>query len=119
MRALFIILITFAAPAYAQSLTPNFTTGSMTQTVTTTQTVTEVIATERYGGDVQVWNGDNINTDASGTISAGGLTFEVVDEALPWQLEVITRDAGVIETVDIERTIEIESTTNTLSVFSQ
>ena len=91
----------------------------MTQTVTTTQTVNEVISTERYGGEVQVWNGDNINTSDTGSISAGGLSFDVVDETQPWQLEIISREAGVIETVDIERTVEVEATTNTLSVFSQ
>ena len=112
------------APVRAQSLTPNFTTGSMTQTVTTTQSINEVMSTERYGGEVQVWNGDNIESvdpasAGANAITSGDFAFEIVDETQPWQLEIITRDAGLIELIDTTRTIEIESTTNTLSVFSQ
>ena len=36
-----------------------------------------------------------------------------------WQLEITTRAAGIIETQDIERTIETTSTITSLSVFSQ
>ena len=46
-------------------------------------------------------------------------TFQIVDTSKPWQLEIISRDAGIVETEDITRTIDIEATTNTLSVFSQ
>ena len=116
-------LLLIAAPAYAQSATPNFTSGSMTQTTNATQTITEVIAIERMGGEVKTWNGDNVKAiDANGAstnIIDTGTTFEVVDQALPWQLEIITRSAGIVETEDINRTINLTSTTNTLSVFSQ
>jgi hypothetical protein len=37
----------------------------------------------------------------------------------PWTLEITERSAGIIETIDIDRTIDIESTTTSLSVFSQ
>ena len=116
-------LLLIAAPAYAQNATPNFTSGSMTQTTTATQTVTEVIAIERMGGEVKTWNGDNIKAvDANGAVTdivGTNTTFQVVDAALPWQLEVITRSAGIVETEDINRTINLTSTTNTLSVFAQ
>jgi len=121
-------LLLIAAPVSAQSVTPNFTTGSMTQTVTSTQTVTETNAIERFGGKVETWNGDNIKAikqNSNGVlvgpvdIKGTDTQFHIVDQDLPWQLEIITRDAGLIETEDLNRTIETESVTNTLSVFSQ
>ena len=122
MKLLFLLLL-IGSPAYAQSVTPNFTTGSMTQTVTATKTVTETIAIERLGGAVTTWNGDNVKAiDTSGSaidITATGTQFHIVDNAQPWQLEIITRAAGVVETEDVSRTIETDTVTNTLSVFSQ
>jgi len=119
----FLLLLLIAAPVSAQSVTPNFTTGSMTQTVTTTQEVTEVISTERFGSAINVWSGDNIKAlDANGaatSVNATGVQFEIVDTALPWELEMTARAAGLIETIDIDRTVETDSVTNTLSVFSQ
>ncbi len=116
-------LLLIAGPASAQSVTPNFTTGSMTQTVTATQTVTEVIAVERYGGEVKTWNGDNVKAiDSNGAavdIIGTHTEFQIVDTDLPWQLEIVNRAAGIIETEDINRTITTNTTTNTLSVFSQ
>ena len=123
MRYLLLLLLIGVAPVKAQSIQPNFTTGSMTQTVVTTQTVEESIVTEYHGGDVTVWNGDNVKAvDANGAdcdITDTGVEFKIVDTGLPWELELITRDAGVVQTIETERTIETDSTTNTLSVFSQ
>lgn len=118
-----LLLSLIALPAYSQSVTPNFTTGTMTQTMTTTQTINEVTAIERFGGETKVWNGDNVEAvDTSGAsvnIIDSNAEFVVVDSALPWQLEITTRDAGVVETIDTTRTIQTDSVTNTLSVFSQ
>ena len=122
MRYLLLLLL-ITLPAKSQSVAPSFTTGSMTQTVTATQTITETIAIERVGGALTTWNGDNIKAiDANGTasaIGATGTTYQIVDTALPWQLDILTRAAGVIETEDITRTIETDTVTNTLSVFAQ
>ena len=123
MRYLLLLLLIGVAPARASTVQPNFTTGSMTQTVVTTQTVEESIVTEYLGGDVTVWNGDNVKAvDANGAdcdITDTGVECKIVDTGLPWELELITRDAGVVQTIETERTIETDSTTNTLSVFSQ
>mgnify|MGYP003114359257 CR=1 FL=1 len=118
-----LLLLLIPAPSLAQSVTPNFTSGTMTQTVTTSQTVTEAVEIERFGGDLKTWNGDNVkavNSDGAEVNIVGTSTeFLVVDTSLPWQLDIVTRAAGVIETQSIERTIETDSTTNTLSVFAQ
>ncbi len=124
MKFLPLLLLLIAAPASAQSVTPNFTTGSMTQTVTATQTVTETIAIERFGGAITTWNGDNVSAVGTDGATASSIIdanteFYVVDNTQPWQLEVITRSAGLVETEDITRTINLTTTTNTLSVFSQ
>jgi len=122
MKSLLLLLL-IAAPVSAQSVTPNFTTGSMTQTVTATQTVNETYVIERYGGEVQTWNGDNVEAlDTSGmnvNIIDLSTEFHVVDPSEPWQLEIVTRQAGIIETEDITRTVQTDTVTNTLSVFSQ
>ena len=122
-----LLLLLIAAPVSAQSVTPNFTTGSMTQTVTATQEVTETIAIERFGGAVATWNGDNVQPTSDATaaspltidLTSSSAQFYVVDASQPWQLEIITRAAGLVETEDVTRTIETNTTTNTLSVFSQ
>jgi len=118
-----LLLLLIAAPASAQTVTPNFTSGSMTQTTTATQTMTETVAIERFGGEVSTWNGDNVTAidtnGASVNIVDTSTQFHVVDSSQPWQLELITRAAGLVETEDITRTINLQTTTNTLSVFSQ
>jgi hypothetical protein len=122
-----LLLLLIASPVSAQSVTPNFTTGSMTQTVTATQTITETVAIERYGGAVSTWNGDNVQPTGDATASSpasidltgSSAQFYVVNPSEPWQLEIITRAAGLVETEDITRTIETDTVTNTLSVFSQ
>ena len=118
-----LLLLLIPVPSLAQSVTPNFTSGTMTQTVTTTQTVTEAVEIERFGSEIKTWNGDNVkavNSDgAEVNIISSGTEFLVVDTSLPWQLDIVTRTAGIIETESIERTIETDSTTNTLSVFAQ
>ena len=124
MKRLLLLLLISPLAASAQSVTPNFTTGTMTQTVTATQTVNETSLIERFGGDVNVWNGDNVEAiDTNGhsvdIADPTGLEFHIVDPAQPWQLEITTRAAGLVETVDTTRTIVTDTVTNTLSVFSQ
>ena len=125
MRLLLLILVLMPSQALAQQVTPNFTTGTMTQTVTATQTVNETSVTERFGGAVTIWNGDNIEAvDTNGAsidiaTTTGSVEFHIVDPSHPWQLEISTRAAGLVETVDTTRVITTNTTTNTLSVFAQ
>ena len=123
MKSLALLLL-ISTPATAQSITPNFTTGSMTQTTTTTQTITEAIKVERFGGEVKTWEGHNVKAvqydrSLGADLRSPNIKFQIVDESKPWQLEIISRDAGIVETEDITRTIVTDSVTNTLSVFSQ
>jgi hypothetical protein len=112
-----LLLLLLAAPASAQTVTPQFTQGSMQATTTTTQTITETIATEVYGGAYSSWSGTNVTP--SGDITDSSTTWSVTTAGEQFQLETVTRAAGVIETIDITRDIETTSTTTSLSVFSQ
>ena len=124
-RLLFLILLS-ASPVFAQAVTPNFTQGSMTSTTTTTQTIDETITTTRYGGKVDSWSGTNIKacTDAAcGTsthITDTNAVYQIHTVGDDWSFETQSRAAGAeVEEIVIEREVEIESTTTSLSVFSQ
>ena len=106
-----------ASPAAAQSVTPNFTQGSMQSTTTTTVDIDRTIATEVFGGAYSSWSGTNVVP--SGDISDTSTTYSVHTAGDQFQLELVTRAAGVIETIDIDETIQQVSTTTSLSIFSQ
>lgn len=112
-----LLLLLLASPAAAQTVTPQFTQGSMQSTTTTTQTITETVATEVYGGAYSSWSGTNVTP--SGDITDSATTWSVTTAGEQFQLETVTRAAGVIETIDVTRDIDTSSTTTSLSVFSQ
>ena len=116
-----ILLLALLSPtvARANTVTPQFTTGSMNRTTTTTQTITEVEQRQVFGAAVNTWSGSNITSSASAGIAGGDAVFTVTDNTLPWNLEVTTRAAGVVEQWDTTRNYTINSTTTSLSVFSQ
>ena len=116
MKKLFLLLL-LAAPASAQTVTPQFTQGSMQSTTTTTIDIERTIATEVYGGAYSSWSGTNVTP--SGDITDSSTTWSVTTAGEQFQLETVTRAAGVIETIDVTETITQESTTTSLSVFSQ
>lgn len=104
-------------PATAQTITPQFTTGSYSATTVTSQSITETIAQKVYGSEINTWSGTNVTPSAD--IAGSSTTFSATDATQPWQLEITTRPAGLIETIDTTRTITTNSTTVGLSVFSQ
>ena len=112
-----LVLLLIAAPVSAQSVTPNFTQGSMNSTTTTTIDIDRTIETEVYGGAYKSWSGTNITP--SGSIDDASTTFSITTAGDDFQLEIVDRAAGIIETIDITETIEQTSTTTSLSVFSQ
>ena len=116
-----ILLLALLSPAVARAntVTPQFTTGSMNSTTTPTQTITEVEQRQVFGAAVNTWSGSNITSSASAGIAGGDAVFTVTDNTLPWNLEVTTRAAGVVEQWDTTRNYTINSTTTSLSVFSQ
>lgn len=115
LKLLFLLLI--ASPAAAQQVTPNFTQGSMQSTTTTTVDIERTIETEIYGGEYKSWSGTNVTP--SGDILSDSTTYSLTHAGEQFQLETVTRDAGVVETISIDEVIESTSVTTSLSVFSQ
>ena len=114
-----ILLLALLSPAVARAntVTPQFTTGSMNSTTTTTQNITEVTQKQVFGSEVNTWSGTNVTPSAD--IATSGTTFSVTNTANPWSLETTTRAAGIVEQRDYTRNFTINSTTTSLSVFSQ
>jgi len=116
MKSLLVLLL-LASPVAAQSVTPNFTQGSMQSTTTTTIDIDRTISTEVYGGDYTSWSGTNVTP--SGDILNSSTTYSVTNAGEQFQLEIVDRAAGVVESIDIDETIQQSSTTTSLSIFSQ
>lgn len=89
----------------------------MTSTTTTTTSVTESVTIKKYGGDYTYTSGNNVTP--TGSIGASATTYAPTTAGAEFQLETVTRSAGLIEETTIDRTIDIDSVTNSLSVFSQ
>ena len=111
-----LLLLFIAAPVSAQ-VTPNFTQGSMQSTTTTTIDIDRTIETNVYGGAYSSWSGTNVTP--SGDIADTATTYSVTNAGEQFQLEIVTRAAGVIEDSLLTETIEQVTTTTSLSVFSQ
>lgn len=109
-------LLMLASPAAAQ-VTPNFTQGSMQSTTTTTIDIDRTIATNIYGGEYSSWSGTNVTP--SGDIKDSSTTYSVTNAGDQFQLEIMTRAAGIVEDSLVTETIQQVSTTTSLSVFSQ
>ena len=116
-RFLVLAILLSAAPATAQQVSPSWSQGSMTATTTTTSTIEEVISHEIFGSAITSYSGENVSPSTN--ITDENATWSVTTAGDPWTLEITERSAGIIETIDIDRTIDIESTTTSLSVFSQ
>jgi len=111
-----LLLLLIAAPVSAQ-VTPNFTQGSMQSTTTTTIDIDRTIETEVYGGAYSSWSGTNVVP--SGDIADTATTYSIHTAGDQFQLEIVTRAAGKIEDSLITETIEQNTVTTSLSVFSQ
>ena len=112
-----LLLLFLASPAAAQQVTPNFTQGSMQSTTTTTIDIDRTIETNVYGGTYSSWSGTNVTP--SGDIADSATTYSVTNAGEQFQLEIVTRAAGLIEDSLVTETIQQSSTTTSLSVFSQ
>ena len=116
------LLLLSPTTANAELVTPNFTQGSMNSTTTTTVDIEEEIVTTTYGAALNKWSGDNIThtSASSGGIADSDSIFTLTTAGSDFSLEIVTRAASqIIEKTEIDRTIEQESTTVSLSVFSQ
>jgi len=134
MKRLLPLLLLIHSPAYCVPVVPNFTSGTMQSTTRTTSVVTENIVSHDYsgyqyslndgnsiapdpntttstvGGQSQTWTGLDINSRGNVTITNQGQPFQFVETYRGPSLQNVTT---------IQRTTNIESVTETTSVFSQ
>ena len=89
----------------------------MQSTTTTTIDIDRTIETEVYGGDYSSWSGTNVTP--SGDIADTATTYSVTNSGEQFQLEIVTREAGLIQESLVTETIEQNTVTTSLSVFSQ
>ena len=84
--------------------------------------ITEEITIKTYGSALNKWSGDGVthSSTSSGGIADSDSIWNLTTQGSDFTLEVVTRAATqVLETQEIERTIETSATTTSLSVFSQ
>ena len=110
-----ILLIALLSPAIARAntVTPQFTTESMS-TTTTSQTITEEIVHDVKGAAVETYTGTNITVGGTGGIGSDSATYTPSQRN---KLGFINNNKGSRNnrTITIDRTIETESTTNSYS----
>jgi hypothetical protein len=141
MKRLLPLLLLISSPAYSVPVVPNFTQGTMQSTTRTTSVVTESIVSHDYNtghqysingsnltisgstispnsssvtgtinGQSQSWTGLDLTTKPNVTITNGGQPFQYVETY---------RGPGLSNMTTINRTTNIESVTETTSVFAQ
>ena len=141
MKRLLPLLLLISSPAYSVPVVPNFSQGSMTSTTRTVSTVVENIVSHDYNtghqysinGSNLTISGSTISPDSSsvtGTIDGQSQSWTGLDlstkpnvtitnTSQPFQYVETYRGPGLSNMTTIQRTTNIESTTETTSVFSQ
>ena len=138
-----LVLFLLGVPsAYAGGITPSFSTGQMESSSSSKTIIVETIVTENYrtgysyslqGNNIKVKDGTVISPDATytNTQTVNGVSFKWVTPDLPTkpQFEIQTPGEafsitenylapGLDATSTIERTINTESHSTSLSIFS-
>jgi hypothetical protein len=104
-------------PAYAESVVPNFTRGTINATTETTTKIVETIRQVEYTtGTSYTVTGTNINIPGT---PAAGANYSIMTQGAPFQFSETILGTGVAKETWIDRTTEQQSTTNSVSVFTQ
>jgi hypothetical protein len=116
MSALFVV-VALATPAYAESVVPNFSRGTITaETKTRTEIVETIRQIEYTTGTSYTVSGTNINIPGT---PAPGANYSIVNQGAPFQFSETILGTGVAKETWIDRTTTQDSTTNSTSVFTQ
>jgi hypothetical protein len=114
------VLLAVAAlvtPANAESVVPNFTRGTITATTETQTKIIESIRQVEYTtGTSYTVTGTNINIPGT---PQKGANYSVMNQGAPFQFSETYLGPGVAKETWIDRTTEQQSTTNSVSVFTQ
>jgi hypothetical protein len=102
-------------PVYAESVVPNFTRGTITATTESTTKVIETIRQVEYTTGTS-YTGTNINIPGT---PQQGANYTIMNQGAPFQFSETYLGPGVAKETWIDRTTETQSTTNSVSVFTQ
>ena len=104
-------------PAYANSVVPNFTRGTINATTESTTRIVETIRQVEYTtGTSYTVTGTNINIPGT---PHQGANYTIMDQGAPFQFSETYLGSGVAKETWIDRTTETNSTTTSISVFTQ
>tara|TARA_Y100001938_G_scaffold65078_1_gene90447 strand:+ start:1157 stop:1588 length:432 start_codon:yes stop_codon:yes gene_type:complete len=143
MWRLFVYTLFFPIYATAAPIVPKFTSGRMESNSVTKQIINETIVTQNYrtgftynisGTNIRPIDGTKISPDAEFTNNqtVGGISFNWVspklENKIEWEIVNEGQNFSIMESYlapgldaqsTVQRTIETEITSNTLSVFGQ
>jgi len=104
-------------PAIANTVVPNFTRGTITATTESTTKIIETIRQVEYTtGTSYTVTGTNINIPGT---PQQGANYSIMTQGAPFQFSETYLGPGVAKETWIDRTTETQSTTNSVSVFTQ
>lgn len=136
----FLFVFLLSSPVYAVPVVPNFTQGSSTSRTETTTNITESIRTTNYGGFEYSVSGSGVQIDGNSITppvvtsnqNINGTTYTWTDLDLgqkpnwsitthggAFQFVETYTPSGIQSIVDVTRTIESQSVTDTTTIFSQ
>jgi hypothetical protein len=112
-----LILLGFSSPTLAESVVPNFTRGTINSTTESTTKIIETIRQVEYTtGESYTVTGTNINIPS---IPQRGANYSIIDQGAPFQFSETYLGPGMAKETWIDRTTETNSTTTSISVFTQ
>lgn len=104
-------------PAMANTVVPNFTRGTITATTESITKVIESIRVVEYTtGESYTVSGTNINIPGT---PQQGANYSIMTQGAPFQFSETYLGPGIASETWIDRTTETQSTTNSVSVFTQ
>lgn len=112
-----LILLGTSSPALAESVVPNFTRGTINATTESTTKIVETIRQVEYTtGESYTVTGTNINIPGN---PHQGANYTIQTQGAPFQFSETYLGPGLAKETWIDRTTETQSTTTSISVFTQ
>jgi hypothetical protein len=112
-----LFLLGFSSPTLAENVVPNFTRGTINATTESTTKVIETIRQVEYTtGESYTVTGTNINIPGT---PAPGANYSIITPGAPFQFSETYLGPGLAKETWIDRTTETQSTTTSISVFTQ
>ena len=112
-----LLLLGSSCPALAEQVVPNFTRGTITATTESTTKIVETIHQIEYTtGTSYTVTGTNINIPGT---PQQGANYTIMTQGAPFQFSETYLGPGVAKETWIDRTTETQSTTTSISVFTQ